>query len=167
MLTSGRRRGGQVGTGVGIRSVQLTLGRFKSALAIAVRRQLIVRNVAQYTQIPREARRKATATAALRMPWNDTEVKQFLASPRHHRLYAPVLLALIGMRPAEVWVRASRRTRPTLENRSTPAGHLQTDEDRQRTKGSTIRRSTWLSNIPRHIRCTRRDSECLGGSCRS
>jgi integrase len=102
MLTSGRRRGGKPGTGLGVRSVKLTLGRLRSALTVAVRRKLVVRNVAQYTQIPREARRKAAAAAAERMPWNETEVRQFLAAIRDHRLYAPVLLSLIGMRPAEV-----------------------------------------------------------------
>jgi integrase len=102
MLTSGRKRGGKVGSGLGVRSVQLTLGRFRSALNVAMRRRLVVRNVAQYTQIPREARRKAAAAAALRVPWSETEVRQFLASIRDHRLHAPVLLALIGMRPAEV-----------------------------------------------------------------
>ncbi|GLY55010.1 tyrosine-type recombinase/integrase [Lentzea sp. NBRC 102530] len=102
MLTSGRKRGGKVGSGLGVRSVQLTLGRFRAALNIAVRRKLVVRNVAQYTQIPREARRKAAAAAAERVPWSEMEVRQFLAAIRDHRLHAPVLLSLIGMRPAEV-----------------------------------------------------------------
>ncbi|MDX3662286.1 tyrosine-type recombinase/integrase [Streptomyces sp. ID05-26A] len=102
MLTSGRKRGGKVGSGLGVRSVQLTLGRFRAALNIAVRRKLVVRNVTQYTQIPREARRKAAAAAAERVPWSETEVRQFLAAIRDHRLHAPVLLSLIGMRPAEV-----------------------------------------------------------------
>ncbi|MCE7010014.1 site-specific integrase [Kibdelosporangium philippinense] len=102
MLTSGRRRGGKPGTGLSVRSVKLTLGRLRSALNVAVRRKLVVRNVAQYTQIPREARRKAAAAAAERKPWSETEVRQFLTAIRDYRLYAPVLLSLIGMRPAEV-----------------------------------------------------------------
>jgi hypothetical protein len=68
MLTSGRKRGGKVGSGLGVRSVQLTLGRFRSALSVAVRRKLVVRNVAQYTQIPRDARRKAAEAKATRTP---------------------------------------------------------------------------------------------------
>ncbi|CAM3962372.1 tyrosine recombinase XerC [Kibdelosporangium persicum] len=102
MLTSGRRRGGKPGTGLSVRSVKLTLGRLRSALNVAVRRKLVVRNVAQYTQIPREARRQAAAAAAERKPWGETEVRHFLAAIRDCRLYAPVLLSLIGMRPAEV-----------------------------------------------------------------
>jgi len=102
MLNSGRTRGGKPGTGLSVRSVQLTLGRLRSALNVAVRRKLVVRNVAQYTQIPREARNKAAAAQAERTPWNDSEVKAFLHANRDDRLYAPVLLSLIGMRPAEV-----------------------------------------------------------------
>ncbi|MBP2324735.1 integrase [Kibdelosporangium banguiense] len=102
MLSSGRRRGGKPGTGLSVRSVDLTLGRLRSALTVAVRRNLVVRNVAQYTQIPRDARRKAEAVAATRRPWTEKEVKKFLTVIRDHRLHAPVLLSLIGMRPAEV-----------------------------------------------------------------
>ncbi|MFF9909650.1 hypothetical protein [Streptomyces sp. NPDC013457] len=38
MLTRGRQRGGKPGTGVGLRSVRLALGRLRSALTFAVRR---------------------------------------------------------------------------------------------------------------------------------
>ncbi|TVT48108.1 tyrosine-type recombinase/integrase [Amycolatopsis rhizosphaerae] len=102
MLTSGRKRGGKVGTGLSARSVQLTLGRLRSALNVAVRRKLVARNVAQYTQIPREARRKAAEAKAKRVPWSADEVKTFVAATREHRLQAPMLLSLLGMRPAEV-----------------------------------------------------------------
>lgn len=102
MLTSGRRRGGKVGTGLGVRSVKLTLGRLRAALTVAVRRRLVVRNVAEYTQISREARNKAAAAQGLRTPWNEEEVKTFLSAIRFQRLYAPMLLSLLGMRPAEV-----------------------------------------------------------------
>lgn len=102
MLTSGRVRGGKVGTGLGIRSVQLTLGRFRSSLTEAVRRKLVIRNVAEYTKIPRDARNKAAKAAATHTPWRTDEVKTFLAAIRDDRLYAPVLLSMMGLRPAEV-----------------------------------------------------------------
>jgi integrase len=102
MLTSGRRRGGQPGTGLGIRSVRLTLGRLRSALNLAVRRQWVVRNVAEHVTISREAKRKAEAQRARNTPWNETEVKSFLTAIRHDRLYAAMMLALIANRPAEV-----------------------------------------------------------------
>jgi integrase len=102
MLTAGRKRGGKVGTGLGVRSVKLTLGRLRSALTVAVRRKLVVRNVAQYTQIPREARKKDAEAKAKRVPWSSDEVKTFVAATRGQRLFAPILLSLLGMRPAEV-----------------------------------------------------------------
>lgn len=102
MLAAGRRRGGRPGTGLGVRTVQLTLGRLRSALNLAVRRQLVTRNVALYTRIPRTARAQARALRAQRRPWTQAEVKAFLAAIRGHRLHAPVVLALIGLRPAEV-----------------------------------------------------------------
>lgn len=102
MLTAGRKRGGKVGTGLGVRSVKLTLGRLRSALTVAVRRKLVVRNVAQYTQIPREARKKDAEARAKRVPWSSDEVKTFVAATRGQRLFAPMLLSLLGMRPAEV-----------------------------------------------------------------
>ncbi|WP_329486710.1 Arm DNA-binding domain-containing protein [Kitasatospora sp. NBC_01246] len=77
MLTSGRRRGGKPGTGLGIRSVRLALGRLRAALNLAVRRGLMVRNVAQHVTISREAKTKAEAAkpksvhARARSTWAD------------------------------------------------------------------------------------------------
>lgn len=102
MLTSARRRGGKPGTGVGLRSVQLTLGRLRAALNLAIRRHLVVRNVAQHVTIPRQARDTAKATAKARVPWGEDEVKVFLTHVANDRLYAVMLLSLIGLRPAEV-----------------------------------------------------------------
>jgi integrase len=102
MLTSGRQRGGQPGSGLGVRSVRLTLGRLRAALNLAVRRQWVVRNVAEHATISRDAKRKAEAQKAKNTPWNETEVKTFLAAIRGDRLYAAMMLALIANRPAEV-----------------------------------------------------------------
>lgn len=101
MLTSGRTRGGKVGSGLSARSVQLTVGRLRSALAVAVRRGLVVRNVAEYTQIPREARNKAAEVKAKRTPWSEQEMQTFVAATRSNRLHAQMLFTLLGMRPAE------------------------------------------------------------------
>lgn len=102
MLTEGRRRGGKPGTGLSVRSVRLTLGRFRSALDMAVRRGWVVRNVALYVSIPRAATKAAAETRAKRMPWTEVEVKTFLTGITGERLYAPCLLSLMGLRPAEV-----------------------------------------------------------------
>jgi hypothetical protein len=66
MLTPGRTRGGKMFGAHGLRSVQLTLRRLRSALESGVQRQLLVRNVARHTEIPSEARKtvaKAKRTA--------------------------------------------------------------------------------------------------------
>ncbi|MEU5942826.1 hypothetical protein ABZ807_27490 [Micromonospora sp. NPDC047548] len=64
MLTEGRRRGGKPGSGLGVRSVRLTLGRLRTALNVAVRRQLVVRNVAAFVTIPRAAAKAAADARA-------------------------------------------------------------------------------------------------------
>ncbi|MFJ5610633.1 tyrosine recombinase XerC [Streptomyces sp. NPDC093221] len=102
MLTSGRRRGGQPGTGLGIRSVQLSLGRLRAAMNLAVRRGLMVRNVAQHVTISRDAKKKAEANKKANRPWDESEVRTFLEAITEHRLHAAMMLALIAERPAEV-----------------------------------------------------------------
>ncbi len=94
MLTSGRKRGGQVGTGLSPRTVQLTLGRFRCALDSAVHRRLVAYNAAAPVKCP--AQGKVT-----REPWTPTEVKAFLSSLAGERLQAVMLLSLMGLRPAE------------------------------------------------------------------
>ena len=102
MLTQGRRRGGKPGTGLGVRSVRLTLGRLRTALNVAVRRQLVVRNVAAFVTIPRPAAKAAIEARAARKPWTQEEMKTFLTGIADERLYAICLLSLMGLRPAEV-----------------------------------------------------------------
>lgn len=102
MLTEGRRRGGKPGSGLSVRSVQLTLGRFRTALNVAVRRKVIVQNPAQFVAIPRAARNAERETHTAREPWTQEEVQTFLAGVRTHRLYPVLLLSLMGLRPAEV-----------------------------------------------------------------
>ncbi|MEO3748649.1 site-specific integrase [Plantactinospora sp. B5E13] len=102
MLTEGRRRGGKPGTGLGVRSVRLTLGRLRTALDVAARRQLVVRNVATYVTIPRAAAKAAAEARAQRKPWTQDEVRTFLAAITGERLYPMCLLSLMGLRPAEV-----------------------------------------------------------------
>lgn len=102
MLTEGRRRGGKPGTGLGVRSVRLTLGRLRTALNVAVRRQLVVRNVAAFVTIPRAAAKAAIEARAARKPWTQEEMKTFLTGVTDERLYAVCLLSLMGLRPAEV-----------------------------------------------------------------
>jgi len=96
MLTAGRKRGGKPGTGLGPRSVQLTLSRLRAMLDDAVRRRLVPFNVAAPVKCPAQ---KRTA----REPWTEVEVKTFLRSPavREDRLRPIMILSLMGLRPAE------------------------------------------------------------------
>lgn len=95
MLTSGRKRGGQAGTPLSPRAVQITLSKLRSALDDAVHRRLVAYNVAGPVKCPAQVKTKRT-------PWSPTEVRTFLASLAGDRLHAPMLLALVGMRPEEV-----------------------------------------------------------------
>jgi integrase len=95
MLTEGRRRGGKPGTGLGPRTVQITLSKLRSALDSAVHQRIVDFNVASPVKCPPQVK-------ATREPWSPDEVKTFLASLAEERLRAIMLLALIGMRPEEV-----------------------------------------------------------------
>jgi integrase len=95
MLTSGRKRGGQPGTGLSPRSAQITLSKLRAALDSAVHRHLVEFNVAAPVKCPAQVKVK-------RVPWTPQEVKTFLASLIGRRLLAPMLLSLMGLRPAEV-----------------------------------------------------------------
>jgi integrase len=95
MLTSGRHRGGKVGSGLSPRSVQLTLSRLKAALNDAVNRHLVEWNVAAPVKCPSQVKTE-------REPWTETEVRVFLSSLAGQRLHAVMLLSLLGLRPAEV-----------------------------------------------------------------
>ncbi|MFD9133571.1 tyrosine-type recombinase/integrase [Streptomyces bottropensis] len=102
MLSSARRIGGKPGTGLSVRTVSLTLGRLRAALNLGIRRGLVARNVAEHVTIPRQARKDDKERRRARVPWTEDEVKTFLAHVAPDRLYAAMLLSLIGLRPAEV-----------------------------------------------------------------
>ncbi|GHE05962.1 tyrosine-type recombinase/integrase [Streptomyces alanosinicus] len=101
MLTRGRQREGNPGTGLSVRSVRLTLGRLRSALTLAVRRGWVGRNVAEYVRVPRDAVRRGTQAQAVRRPWDESEAKSFIEAIKHDRLFGVMLLTLIAERPAE------------------------------------------------------------------
>jgi integrase len=95
MLTSGRRRGGKAGTGLGPRSVRLTLGRLKAAFEMAVDEGRLVRNVVKLVTPPEY-------TPGERATWSRTEVRRFLRMATKDRLHAAWRLSLYGLRRGEV-----------------------------------------------------------------
>jgi len=102
LLVAARRRGGKVGTGIRPSTAQGVLSRLKEALGWAVVRKYVHANVAQYVQIPRKAWKEDRRTNQRAKPWNVVEVKDFLLGIRDDRLFAPLMLSLMGLRPAEV-----------------------------------------------------------------
>jgi integrase len=95
MLTSGRKRGGTAGTGVGARTVRLTLGRLKAAFEMAVNEGHLVRNVVRLVTPPEY-------TLTERDTWSQAEVRAFLAAATADRLHAAWRLSLYGLRRGEV-----------------------------------------------------------------
>jgi integrase len=95
MLTSGRRRGGKPGTGLGARSVRLTLGRLKAAFEMAVDEGKLVRNVVKLVTPPEY-------TPGERETWSRAQVRRFLRVAASDRLHAAWRLSLYGLRRGEV-----------------------------------------------------------------
>lgn len=91
----GRKQGGEPGTPLGPRSIQMTISHLRSALADAVDDGLIPRNPAAKIRTPAVPKAKRT-------PWTADEVKTFLRAIRHDRLYAIMRLSLTALRPEEV-----------------------------------------------------------------
>lgn len=95
MLTSGRRRGGTPGTGLGARSVRLTLGRLKAAFEMAVDEGRLVRNVVKLVTPPEYKPEE-------RDIWSRAQVRKFLRTAASTRLHAAWRLSLYGLRRGEV-----------------------------------------------------------------
>lgn len=80
----------------------MSLGRLKEALGRAVTRRLVYVNAATHVTIPRRARKEERKAKEEVRPWNVQEVQEFIHGIRGERLYAGLLLSLMGLRPAEV-----------------------------------------------------------------
>jgi integrase len=95
MQTSGRKRGGQPGTGLGPRSVGLTLSALQMALDMAVAERKMAFNPVRLVKRPKQVKAKHN-------PWSVAEVRAFLDAIRDDRLFAVMFLSLMGLRPEEV-----------------------------------------------------------------
>ncbi|MFR0354107.1 tyrosine-type recombinase/integrase [Streptomyces sediminimaris] len=102
LVVAARRRGGTPGTGLRPRTAQGVLARLKEALNWAVIRKYVHANVAQYVQVPKRAWKEDRRTNKRVAPWNVVEVRDFLVGLRGERLFGPLMLSLMGLRPAEV-----------------------------------------------------------------
>ncbi|MEU1600628.1 tyrosine-type recombinase/integrase [Streptomyces sp. NPDC005708] len=102
LLTGARRRGGKPGTGLRPSTADGILGRLKGAMRSAVAKKLVHTSVAQEVKIPRQAKKQDRRDHEKVRPWNVEEVRTFIHGIRKDRLYAILLLSLMGLRPAEV-----------------------------------------------------------------
>lgn len=95
------RSGKRDGTGLAPKSVRHVHTMLRKALADAVERGHVVRNVADLANPPTQ--RQAASSAARRKVWTAGQLRVFLASVEGDRLYAAwVLFATTGMRRGEV-----------------------------------------------------------------
>lgn len=102
LVTGGRRMGGTPGTRLAISTVEGILIRLRSALGRAVVRKLVSVNVAAEVR-PSLADKKTDKRERDRpKPWTVAEVQTFIRGIEQSRLFAPLLLSLMGLRPAEV-----------------------------------------------------------------
>jgi integrase len=90
-----RKRGGKPGTGLGARSVRLTLGRLKAAFEMAVDEGKLVRNVVKLVTPPEY-------TPQERDTWSKVQVRKFLRVASLTRLHAAWRLSIYGLRRGEV-----------------------------------------------------------------
>lgn len=102
LLTTGRRRGGVAGTGLHPKTVSEVLNRLREILQRALIRKMVHANVAQYVVVTKKAKTAGRKQYPRAVPWAVPEVHQFVAGLEGDRLYAPLLLSLMGLRPAEV-----------------------------------------------------------------
>jgi integrase len=95
VLTSGRRRGGAPGTGLSPRSVNLALQQLQSAYDLAELDGKVAHNPVRHVK-----RVKSGTTD--HETWNELELGQFIGIAALDRLYVVMLLALLGLRRAEI-----------------------------------------------------------------
>jgi integrase len=102
IVANGRRKGGQAGTRLAVSTAEGVLTRLKEALGRAVVRKLIPSSPAQYVRVSLADKKTDKRERPKAKPWTVTEVQRFIAGIERDRLYAPLLLSLMGLRPAEV-----------------------------------------------------------------
>ncbi|WP_456340129.1 site-specific integrase [Streptomyces europaeiscabiei] len=102
LVSGGRRMGGTAGTRLKVSTVEGILTRLREALGRAVVRKLITVNPAQYVRVSKQDKKTDKQENQRAKPWNVEEVQRFIRGIERDRLYAPMLLSLMGLRPAEV-----------------------------------------------------------------
>ncbi|MFE1046320.1 tyrosine recombinase XerC [Streptomyces olivaceus] len=102
LVSGGRRAGGKPGTRLAVSTVEGILTRLREALGRAVVRKLIPASPAQYVRVALADRKADRRERERPKPWTVAEVQTFIKGIERDRLYALMLLSLMGLRPAEV-----------------------------------------------------------------
>lgn len=102
LVTGGRRRGGEPGTRLAVSTVDGILELFRQAMGRAVTRKMVSTNPAQYVRVALVDKKTDKRERDRPKPWTVAEVQTFVRGIGRDRLFAPLLLSLMGMRPAEV-----------------------------------------------------------------
>ncbi|MET8449346.1 tyrosine-type recombinase/integrase [Streptomyces sp. NPDC005209] len=102
IVATGRRKGGEPGTRLAVSTVGGIMVRLREALGRAVVRKLIPVNPAQFVRVSLADKKTDKRDRDKPKPWTVAEVQTFIRGIEQDRLYAPLLLSLMGLRPAEV-----------------------------------------------------------------
>lgn len=102
LVTGGRRKGGDPGSRLAVSTVEGILTRLREALGRAVVRRLIPTSPAKYVRVALVDKKTDKRERQRPKPWSVDEVQTFIKGIEGDRLYAPLLLSLMGLRPAEV-----------------------------------------------------------------
>jgi integrase len=102
LVARGRRKGGEPGSRLAVSTVEGILTRLREALSRAVVRKLIAVSPAVHVRVSLADKKVDKRDRERARPWTITEVQRFIGGLERDRLYAPLLLSLMGLRPAEV-----------------------------------------------------------------
>ncbi|MGW6456648.1 site-specific integrase [Streptomyces sp. NPDC055078] len=102
IVATGRRKGGQAGTRLAVSTAEGVLARLREVLARAVVRKLIPESPAKFVRISLADKKTDKRERRPDKPWTVPEVQRFIGGIEGDRLYAPLLMSLMGLRPAEV-----------------------------------------------------------------
>ncbi|MFD8609366.1 tyrosine-type recombinase/integrase [Streptomyces sp. NPDC059631] len=102
IVANGRRKGGPAGGRLAVSTAEGVLTRLREALKRAVVRKLIAESPAQFVRVSLADKKTDRRERPKAKPWTVAEVQRFIAGIERDRLYAPLLLSLMGLRPAEV-----------------------------------------------------------------
>jgi integrase len=102
LVATGRRKGGAPGTRLAVSTVEGILTRLREALSRAVVRRLIAVSPAVHVRVSLADKKTDKRERDRPKPWTVDEVQTFIKGIEGDRLYAPLLLSLMGLRPAEV-----------------------------------------------------------------